>query len=250
MKETLKHKNREWFWSDEEIKLLKRLFHSMKLIDIQREYFSHRTFRALRNKVCNLKLYKGHISESYVGNKNATGYKHTIKLKRRFSKERKGIPKSIEHKLKIAKAHLGQKKSKESIEKTRKGLIKRWKDPNFVKKMVRAFGLKPNKKEKELFELIEQVCPNEYKFVGDGKLVVDGLIPDFVNINGQKKIIEFFGDYWHSDKVTNGSYRRSEEGRKKIFANFGYRTLVIWQSEFENLSKNEIMDKIEEFKKW
>jgi len=221
----------------------------MKLIDIQKEYFPYRTFKALRSKVYKLGLYKGHISKSYKNNKNAIGFRHTKELKERFSKARKGIPKSTECKLKMAKAHLGQKKSKESVEKTRKGLIKKWKDPEFVKKMMDKFKVKPNKKEKELFKIIEEICPNEYKFVGDGKLIIDGLMPDFININGQKKIIEFFGDYWHSNKVTKGNYRRSEKGRKEIFANFGYKTLVIWQSEFDHLSKKEIENKILEFNK-
>jgi hypothetical protein len=55
----------------------------------------------------------------------------------------------------------------------------------------------PNKPESIILSILEQLYPNEYRFVGDGKVVIAGKIPDFININGQKKIIELFGDYWH-----------------------------------------------------
>jgi G:T-mismatch repair DNA endonuclease (very short patch repair protein) len=63
-------------------------------------------------------------------------------------------------------------------------------------------------------------------------------IPDFININGQKKIVEFFGDYWHKDI-------NRDKIRLKTYKKYGYETLVIWQSELDNMAYVE--DKIREF---
>lgn len=68
-----------------------------------------------------------------------------------------------------------------------------------LKKVIKSNNLKPNKKEKLLTKLLNKILPNEYKYVGSGKIIIGSFIPDFININGQKKIIEFFGDYWHKN---------------------------------------------------
>lgn len=47
-----------------------------------------------------------------------------------------------------------------------------------------------------------------------------------MNVNGKKKIIEVFGEYWH----------KSEEEQQRInhFKQFGFDTLVIWAKELNN----------------
>jgi hypothetical protein len=66
--------------------------------------------------------------------------------------------------------------------------------------------------------------------------VVAGKCPDFVNVNGQKKIIELFGDYWHRGQ--------NPQDRIDVFKPFGYETLVIWQRELEDLKslRHKIFD--------
>ncbi len=100
-----------------------------------------------------------------------------------------------------------------------------WKDPEYIRNQVRARGLKPNKTEMMLEQWFKsQGLP--FKFVGDGQVVLGGKCPDFINYNGKKQIIEFFGDYWHEPE--------EEEERKKIFAEFGYETLIIWEHELKD----------------
>lgn len=234
-------------WGDIEIEILTKLFYDTKLIDIKNRFFPDRTLMALSNKVLRLGLYKGHRSESYRNNANALGNKHTEETKKKISKAHKGKIISQGVRDKMSKACVGKKRSKEFAVNASTLMINQWKNPEFAKKMAKAFNLKPNKKEIELYGILNKVCPEEYKFVGNGGIVIDGLIPDFININGQKKIIEFFGDYWHSEEITKGNYRRSETGRKAIFAGYGYKTLVIWQSEFERLTENDIKEKIIKF---
>jgi len=118
---------------------------------------------------------------------------------------------------------------------------KLYKDPQWVANWVAACHFQPNKMEKKLNVLLGKILPGEYRYTGDGKFLIDGLCPDFVNCNGQKKIIELFGRYWH----VNARYRYSEEGRKKIFAEFGYRLLVIWDDELK--SEKKVIKKITDF---
>ena len=54
--------------------------------------------------------------------------------------------------------------------------------------------LRPTKPEKKLVG-IKNECKLPYKYCGDGSVIIGGLNPDFINTNGEKKLIEVFGDY-------------------------------------------------------
>jgi len=109
-----------------------------------------------------------------------------------------------------------------------------WKDPSYVKKVMEGRHLSPNKAELKLFKILEKMYPGEWKFTGDFSFTINGKCPDFVNCNGQKKVIEFNGTYWHQNDVPGE--------REGIFAEFGYDTLIIWDTEMKNLDnvKNRI----------
>ena len=98
-------------------------------------------------------------------------------------------------------------------------------------------GLRPNKLEKEIASILNTILPHEYKYVGNGDFVVEGMIPDFVNINGKKKVIEANGSYWHE--------RSDEEIRIANFKKYGYDCLVIWDFELED--KRVVVNKILNF---
>lgn len=107
---------------------------------------------------------------------------------------------------------------------------------------LKACHKKPNKKEKQLIEIIEsQKFP--FKFTGDGSVVIGGYIPDFTNINSRKQIIEFFGDYWHSKE--NIAWHQTELGRMMAYAQFGFRTLIIWEHELKDTE--QVVSKIKQF---
>ena len=74
---------------------------------------------------------------------------------------------------------------------------KSWKDPEIIAKHIKARHTFPNKPEKFLIELLEELFPKEWKYVGSGDLIIGRKNPDFVN-EKQKKIIEFFGNFWQS----------------------------------------------------
>lgn len=100
-----------------------------------------------------------------------------------------------------------------------------WGSKEHLRKWFVSNQIKPNKPEEQLIKLFkDHSLP--YKFVGDGQVVLGGKCPDFINYNGEKQIIELFGDYWHEPE--------EEEERKRVFAQFGYETLIIWEHELEH----------------
>jgi len=131
-------------------------------------------------------------------------------------------------------------KSSESVKKC-------WQVPDYVSKQMKARGVKPNQIEKQLDKLLQELLLNEYKFVGDGQFILAGKCPDFVNVNGQKKIIELYGDYWHGEERTGRTKEEEEQQRIDCFAQRGYRTLIIWQHELKNLDL--VKQRILEFNK-
>lgn len=152
-----------------------------------------------------------------------------------------------EHQESMSRLH--KKKWKDS--KYRKQIISKmreqWQDPEFREKRIRAImeGIqcKPNNKEQKLIDLFRK-NGLPYEFVGDGKMILNGYNPDFINVDGQKKIIELFGDYWHKDeKLEYGG--DGGQTRREIFAAFGYSTLIIW--EYELADENRLSKKIINF---
>lgn len=152
-------------------------------------------------------LARHKISQGAMGNKNSLGFHHTDEFKMNLSRN----------------------------------LKRRWQNPAYKNKVLKASMLgrfiHPNKPELLLLELLENNYPGEWKFVGDGQLIVGGLNPDFANVNGQKQFIEMWGDYWH----------RGEDPQDRIglFKQYGFNTLVIWESELKE--PNKVLIKIAEF---
>ncbi len=97
-----------------------------------------------------------------------------------------------------------------------------------------------NKCETFLEAILERITPKEYKYVGDAKFWIEHYNPDFININGQKKIIEFFGDYWHNKK----EYIERDAKKIKLYRKYGYDCLVIWG---KDLKKQKTINRILKF---
>jgi len=123
--------------------------------------------------------------------------------------------------------------------KQKKTKRKLWKNPEFVAKQMKSRGVKPNKLETIFENFLNSIQPREWKFVGDGQLIIGGKCPDFANINGQKKLIEVFGDYWHRGQ--------DPQNRIDTFKKFGYNTLVIWEHDIKNLSENRLKFQVAKF---
>jgi len=137
-------------------------------------------------------------------------------------------------------------------EKCRKAAVERWEDPEYREKQLKAIfkgcELLPNKPEKFLDILFQRLFPNQIKYIGDGKdedSIIGGKCPDFIFTDGQKKIIEHFGDYHHGEGVTGIPNEQHEQERIDLFAKHGYQTLIIWGYELEDMER--LQEKIVEF---
>jgi hypothetical protein len=186
-------------------------------------------------------------------------------LKQYYAEHKKVI--SAVTKEKISKANKGRKvwnegvpvreETKEKIREKRKfqiitqvhkdriqaGLLSAWENKseeqrnNWVKNIRRSANIRPNKPETFLLNLLEEMYPGDYKYVGDGEIVIAGKCPDFININGQKKIIEHYGDYYHRND--------DPQDRIALFAKYGYSTLIVWERELKDVES--LKAKIREF---
>jgi len=105
-----------------------------------------------------------------------------------------------------------------------------WQNTEFVSKMMKLWNTKPNKAELTLLDLLQRICPNQFRYNGDCNLgiVLNGFIPDFVNVNGKKQVIEFFGSYWHQEP------NRGERERINRYLEIGWNCLVIWDTELKD----------------
>jgi len=132
--------------------------------------------------------------------------------------------------------------NKERRKKLGKRMKFQWQNCKFREKTLKASfearKASPNKCEKKLNKLLLKA----YKFVGDGKLIVGGFCPDFVN-KDNNKIIEMYGDYWHK-KI---EVIKRDKRRLIAYKKANYKTLIIWEHELKDL--NRVKSKINCFNK-
>jgi len=150
----------------------------------------------------------------------------------------KGKKFSLQHRENLSISQRG-KKSPEHSER----LKKLWKTKNYVKKQMVARKIVPNKSEKILQNILNDILPNDYEYVGDFSFILGGRCPDFMNINGKKKLIELYGSYYHNPKYFPD--RQSPKERKNHFKKYGFQLLVVWESEL--VKKEKLSHKILDF---
>jgi hypothetical protein len=215
------------------------------------------------------------ISDSHKGKKYMKGIPHTKEWNANISKAQLGklIPDAVREKMSKARkqyylshpeqkrigiekariANIGRKHTEQTkrmmsenngsrrpeVRRKQSESAKRYlMDKDHTKQFFHRFQLKPNKKELLLSSILESLYPNEWKYVGDGQFIIDGLCPDFINCNGKKQIIEFFGEAFHDPLKTFKKeirYRQTEKGRIESFAKYGYSTLIVWGRELRDL---------------
>ena len=125
---------------------------------------------------------------------------------------------------------------------------KLWEDPDFrerqLKKLRAAMCLRPTSPEKKLIEILERhKLPFEY--VGDGRVILQGYSPDFINVDGRKQIIEVFGDYWHNR--AHIPWHQTELGRIMAYNSLGFDCLILWEHDINSKSEEELVDEIKAF---
>lgn len=89
-------------------------------------------------------------------------------------------------------------------------------------------GLEPgklNRPESVLGIYLERNFPGEWAYNGQCQagFVIGGKVPDFVNINGKKSVVDMFGNFYHS--------KEEEVSRVEYFRKFGFSCVIVWESQ-------------------
>jgi len=141
-----------------------------------------------------------------------------------------------EAKNKIRLAQTGIPETPEAKESVRLGVLKKWcYDPEYARRVFSTRG--KSRDEEKLYEMLEINFPGYWHYVGNGRIVIGGKVPDFVN-EEDKKIIELYGDYYHKGQ--------NPQDRINYFKIYGFNCIVIWVSEFKR-DKNKVLDRVSEF---
>jgi len=115
--------------------------------------------------------------------------------------------------------------------------------PEHIANILKATQLKPTMPEKRIAGVIRKYnLP--YRYTGDGAVIIAGMNPDFVNCNGDKIVLEIFGDYWHKGTMVS-SWKRTELGRIMAYKQFGFECLIFWESELKRLSDAQIAERVD-----
>ena len=183
------------------------------------------------------------------------GIKRSDSFKIKVSDSLKGHKVSEETKKKISIKNRGKTFTKEQKRKVSEGLKKKisvankenmkrlWLDEEYKnkqrKKVLQGLIKKPNKPEITIINLIQQ-NNLAFEYIGDGKEIIKGFNPDFINKN-KKLILEVFGDYWHNLP----DVKERDNRRFIVYTKMGYKTLVIWEHELKEPTK--VLNKVNSF---
>ncbi len=192
----------------------------------------------------------GEKTKLRVGDKSPNYGKHTWnygltkendkrikRISEKISETRKRLFK--EGKLKV------HKDIKKNLRKMHKTMRLRWQDKEFrnaqIKKWIRGNRQKPNKKEQFLDNLIQSNFPKQFRLNVKGYKVINGKIPDWIDYNGQKKVILHNGLYWHLYKLQKKNpgltKEQVEEKEKEFYEKEEFKVLHIWEDELDNVDR-------------
>lgn len=184
--------------------------------------------------------FKKHMSKAL--SRALAGKKHTIKDPIAYSKMRSragmGRVHSLGTKKRMSIARRKQPPISEKIKQKMSATHRaNWQNPEYAKRVLLAQKRVPNRCEIHLNEILSKNFRKEWRYVGNGEVVIGGKNPDFININGKKQVIELFGNYWHNEE--------NPQGRISVFKKYGFDTLIIWENELSN--ENTVIKRVTNF---
>jgi len=131
---------------------------------------------------------------------------------------------------------------KRAVKNMRKGLRKWWASLSKEEKEKqiairvsasrKSNAFRPSEPEIHLDSYLRRKHPGEWAYNGnlDQGILIGNKIPDFINVNGKKEVLEVFGIYWHSEDEV--------EEKKAHYKKYGFDCRIIW--EFECWDPEEI----------
>jgi len=225
------HKD-DYRWMDEEVSLLLYLFNK-DLLYKEIANVMGKTVQSIKDKVYNLKLNRQRLPlrkshKQHIGITRKQMMKENPNILKKMNDVCREYHKTHENTCPVAGWNKGMKPW-EWMHITKN---------EFHKIATSKSNTKPTSIERRVIRLCEE---NDlpYKYVGDFKVWIDGKNPDFMNCNGEKKLIELFGNHWHKkdDEITLPDH----------YKKYGFKTLVIWENDMKNQSDENLVKLIREF---
>lgn len=107
---------------------------------------------------------------------------------------------------------------------------------NMILKARKAVCQRPTSYEKTFIDtIIKNNLP--YKYVGNGEVWIGNANPDFINTNGEKKVIEVFHDYYKI--LQYGSVKNYKRIRKDHYRKYGFTCLFLGTKDINKLQKEK-----------
>ncbi len=210
-----------------------------------------------RLKAMNITIKKGYRPSNYINNLNNEMIKK-LYCKNKMSAEQIGRklkvhPDTVRNRLKAMKIpRRGMSESRklsftkrEKLNLKKRNLIKGYKPPHFncnnlskekreefLRHVLKGLIKRPTSLEKQMIDIIKR-NNLPYKYTGNGSFLIGFKNPDFININGEKKLIEV-GNVFHHQ----GNYIKE---RSEHFAKYGWKSLIFIGN---TLNEKEILSKL------
>jgi len=107
-------------------------------------------------------------------------------------------------------------------------------------------GMKAPKRKPSKLELeVARNLGDEWEYVGDGKLTIGGLVPDFIH-KTRKEVLEVFGCYYHACPIhfPNAPMgpKTSPSFRDSVYAANGYKMESLWEHDIKKGRKLAFAD--------
>ena len=157
-------------------------------------------------------------------------WKNTSQKQRdEFCRKMKEINSNLEMRKKKSEISKKLAKDPEYSRKLSEGVKRAMKNESYWKNYTKGMNMKPNKPEKFLISFLEKHFAGEFGYNGDYRLKIriDNLIPDFVHLNGKRKVIDILGNHWHK--------KEEFSERNNRYKKHGYEGLMLWESELGSI---------------
>ena len=98
-------------------------------------------------------------------------------------------------------------------------------------------GMKAPKRKPSSLEMeVAKILGDEWEYVGDGKLSIGGLVPDFIH-RTRKEVFEVFGCYYHTcpTHFPNAPIgpKTSPSFRESVYQANGYKMQLLWEHDIK-----------------
>lgn len=173
--------------------------------------------------------YRKKHSDMAKGNKNLRGKHLSRECRQKMSAARKG---------KTYKVIYGVEKALKIKEKRREAAKQLWQNEEYITRWMTATRAKPNTLENKTRRILLHLIPDEFAYNGDFSqgISIGRRIPDFVDVNGHKWIIELFGEPFHSPLCIPKRKilpRRRYSETIKHYKKYGYKCIIFWSRDID-----------------